>query len=154
MNMKKVFSMMLVMALSMTMAWAQNVLNNKADNIVGDYQGVQGGEPFKTHITKMNDGTYKCQIYWVQTATEKDGSPRLDEKNPDKSLRKVPANQIVLFKGLKYDESKKVWTGTKIYDPQRGLNANCTAQFDKEGRLKITGKVLGIGETVVWKKIK
>ena len=29
----------------------------------------------------------------------------------------------------------KEWGGCKIYDPQRGINANCTIVFDKDGRL-------------------
>lgn len=143
----------MILMMGMTMAMAQNVLNNKADNIVGDYQGVQGGEPFKARITKQSNGTYKAQIYWVKNDTEKNGAKRLDEKNPDKSLRNVPCDQIVLFKGLTYDADNKQWGGTKIYDPQRGIRANCTAQFAKDGTLKISGKIMGIGETVTWKKL-
>ena len=152
-NMKKFTSLLLMLSLCVSMALAQNPLNNKADNILGDYQGVQNGEPFKTHITKLSNGTYKCQIYWVKNATDKNGKTRLDENNPDKSLRSVRCDQIVLFKGLKYDAKNKEWSGCKIYDPQRGINANCTIVFDKDGRLKVSGKILGIGETVYWKKL-
>ena len=81
------------------------------------------------------------------------GKKLLDEKNPDKSLRSKPCDQIVLFSGLQYNSKKHHWDGTKIYDPQRGMRANMTAEFTEDGKLKIRGSVMGIGETIYWEKI-
>ena len=80
------------------------------------------------------------------------GNKILDTKNPDKNLRSKPADQVVLFSGLKYDTKKRCWNDTKIYDPQRGLKASMTAEFVADGRLRIKGPVLGIGESVFWNK--
>ena len=98
----------------------------------------------------MSDGTYQGQVMWLEISCDKNGNKLLDVKNPDKSLRNTPCDQIVLFSGLKYNAKKQCWDGAKIYDPQRGLRANMTAEFTKEGKLKIRGSLMGIGESVYW----
>ena len=148
-----------VILLAVTLAcfgatFAQNALNNKADNIVGTYQGKQGEDLFKATITKQSDGSFKGQVIWVEHDRDVNGNKLLDEKNPDKSLRTVPCDQIVLFSGLKYNAKDQRWDDTKIYDPQRGIKAKMQAEFTKEGQLKIRGSVMGIGESVYWDKIK
>ena len=131
---------------------AQNTLNDKADNIVGTYSGKQGDDRFKVKIVKLTDGTYRGQVVWMERDKDAKGNKILDTKNPDKSLRSKPADQAVLFSGLKYNEKKRCWNDAKIYDPQRGLRANMTAEFIADGRLRIKGTVLGIGESVYWQK--
>ena len=108
---------------------------------------------FKAQFTKQNDGTYQCQIIWLEKDRDANGNKLLDVKNPDKSLRNTPADRIVIFSGLKYDGKDHEWGGTKIYDPQRGVKAKMTASFAADGRLKITGSVLLISESVYWNKI-
>lgn len=131
---------------------AQSALNDKADNIVGTYSGKQGDDRFKVKIVKLTDGTYRGQVIWMERDKDAKGNKILDTKNPDKSLRSRPADQVVLFSGLKYDSKKRCWNDTKIYDPQRGLKASMTAEFVADGRLRIKGSVLGIGESVFWNK--
>ena len=143
-----------VMLMGCSMSFAQNELNNNGDNIVGTYESTQNGDRFKAKIEKLKDGTYRAQVFWVENDKDANGNKRLDEKNPDKSLRNTPADRIVLFSGLKYDAKKKEWNGTKIYDPQRGIRAKMTASFEKDGRLKLTGSVLLISESVYWKRIQ
>lgn len=131
---------------------AQSVLNDKADNIVGTYSGKQGDDRFRAKIVKLTDGTYRGQVIWMERDKDAKGNKILDTKNPDKNLRSKPADQVVLFSGLKYDSKKRCWNDTKIYDPQRGLKASMTAEFVSDGRLRIKGTVLGIGESVFWNK--
>ncbi len=129
---------------------AQNTLNDKADNIVGTYSGKQGNDKFKVKIVKLKDGTYRGQVIWMEHDRDAKGNKLLDTKNPDKSLRSTPSDRTVIFSGLKYDSKKRCWGDTKIYDPQRGIKVNMTAEFMADGRLRIKGKVLGIGESVYW----
>lgn len=143
-----------VLATFLGTTMAQNVLNTKADNIVGIYQSKQGDDSFKASITKLPDGTYRGQVIWLENDRDANGNKRVDEKNPDKSLRNVPCDQIVLFSGLEYNAKQKRWDGAKIYDPQRGLKANLRAEFIDNGQLKIRGSILGISESVYWDKIQ
>lgn len=133
---------------------AQIALNNKADNIVGTYSGKQGDDNFKAKIVKLSNGTYRGQVIWLEHDRDTQGRKILDTKNPDKSLRSKPADQIILFSGLKYDAKKHRWDNTKIYDPQRGLKANMTAEFTADGNLRIKGSLMGISESVYWSKIE
>lgn len=149
--MKKIISIIAATILASVMCLAQN---NKADNILGKYSAVQNGDGYKVQITKNADGTYKAQIYWVSDPVDpKTGKKNLDVKNPDKSLRNVPTDRIVLIDGLKYDAAAQQWGDTKIYDPQRGIRANCTVKFENAKVLKVSGKILGIGETATWTRI-
>lgn len=149
--MEKFISIVIAAIAAMTVCFAQN---DKADNIVGKYSSVQGGEAYKVAVTKKSDGTYKAQIYWVAKLIDpKTGKKRLDENNPDRSLRSVPADRIVLFDGLRYDSSKQVWTDAKIYDPQRGIRASCTARFENSSVLLVRGSMFGIGETATWTRV-
>ena len=135
-------------------AMAQNPLNGRADNIVGTYAGMQGNDRFRARIVKLTNGTYRAQVVWLEHDRDAKGNKILDTKNPDKALRNRPADQIVLFSGLKYNAKKHRWDDTKIYDPQRGLRAKMTAEFEADGRLRVRGSLLGIGESVYWKKIE
>lgn len=124
------------------------------DAIVGNWLAVQDGVSSHASITRSADGTYKCQLYWVEDSIGPDGKKYLDVKNPDKNLRSVPVDKVVLFTGLKYDASKKQWSGAKIYDPTRGIRANVTCTLVDGDTLRLKGTVLGIGETVTWTRIK
>ena len=75
-------------------------------------------------------------------------------KNPDKALRNVDVDQIVIVKGLKYEADKKRWGGAKIYDPTKGLQVNATAEFETADKLKLRGTILGVGVTLYWTRIQ
>lgn len=151
--MRKLAIALSAIALAVLPVKAQN-LNEGADNIVGTYFTSHGGEDSRIAVTKASDGTYQAQVIWCNNDHDASGKKYTDIKNPDKSLRNTPCDQIVLVKGLKYNASKKVWNDAKIYDPTRGIKANVTIKFLEDGRLSVRGQVLGIGETVYWKKIK
>ena len=128
--------------------------NDKADNIVGEYLTDRGGSKSKVRVTKNVDGTYDAQVFWVEKPLDAKGNKRKDVKNPDKSLRNVDIDQVVVVKGLKYDANDKVWGDTKIYDPSKGIRVNVTAEFESPEKLKLRGTILGIGTTIYWTKIK
>ena len=150
----KLFMTLAIMLMCGQFAVAQNTPNDNADNIVGTYEGVQNGDRFKAKIEKMKDGTYRGQMLWVENDKDENGNKKLDEKNPDKKLRKTPIERIVIFSGLKYDEKDKRWGDCKIYDPQRGIRANLEVWFEKDGQLRLKGSKFGISESVYWKKIE
>ena len=153
--MKRFLIALTAVLFAMLPASAQSAKNSSADNIIGKYESVQGTDAYKVEVTKNADGTYKAQIYWMKDPIDpRTGKKALDVKNPDKSLRNRPCDQIVLIQHLKYIPAKKVWGDAKIYDPQRGIKANVTAQFLQDGRLSLKATVLGIGETVYWTPVE
>ena len=128
--------------------------NDKADNIVGEYLTDRGGNKSKVRVTKNPDGSFSAQVFWVEKPFDAKGNKRKDVKNPDKSLRNVDIDQVVIVKGLKYDAEDKTWGGTKIYDPSKGIRVNVTAEFESADKLKLRGTILGIGTTLYWTRIK
>lgn len=129
-------------------------INDKADNIVGEYLTDRGGSKSKIRISKNVHGTYDAQVFWVEHPLDKDGKKRKDVKNPDRSLRNVDIDKVVLVRGLQYDATEKEWSGTKIYDPTKGMRVNATAKFEDARRLKLRATIMGIGKTLYWHKIK
>ena len=146
--MKRMFSALAALFFSLCLM-AQN---DKADNIVGTYLCGTGKDAYKVQITQLANGAFKGAICWVASPKDENGNVVTDTKNPDKTLRNVPIDKVVIFDGLKYNADKKQWSDTKIYDPNRGIRANMTAKFDDEKTLIVSGTVLGIGEKVVWVK--
>ena len=133
---------------------AQDRLNSEADSILGEYEVRHQGEYTKVRVTKDTDGTYKAQVYWVENRLDEDGNVRVDEKNPDKSLRHVECDKIILFSGLKYNKEKSRWDGAKVYDPTRGLRANVVCEFMEDGTFRVKGFLLGFSQSIYWKPIR
>ena len=149
---KVIFTLLSVMLLTLQ-AQAQDY-NSNGDNIIGEYTSDRGGSLSKIRVTKAEDGTYSAQVYWVENALDKNGNKRKDVKNPDKSLRNVDIDQVVLISGLKYDAKDKEWSGADIYDPTMGMKVSVDVEFISPTRLKLFGNILGIGKKVYWDKIK
>ena len=147
-----VFTLLCAMTFSLT-TFAQD-LNSNGDNILGEYLSLKDGSKSKIKITKEADGTYTAQVYWVEKSLDANGNKRKDVKNPNKSLRNVDLDKVVLVKGLKYDTKDKEWSDTKIYDPGSGKIYSVDIEFKDAKTLKVYGNILGIGKTVYWEKIK
>ncbi len=153
--MRKILSMVLCAAMMFAAnvsVFAQDV-NSNPDSIVGEYLTDRGGSKSKVRVTKNSDGTYSAQVFWVEKPLDAQGNKRKDVKNPDKSLRSVDIDQVVIVKGLKYDAKDKTWGDAKIYDPSKGIRVDVTAVFETNEKLKLRGTIFGIGTTLYWNKI-
>ena len=152
--MKKLIMILFCAMMAVVPSFAQAPLNGKADNIVGEYLTDRGGSKSKVRVTKAADGTYTAQLFWVENPTDAKGNKRKDVNNPDKKLRNVDIDKVVLVRGLKFDADDKEWSGAKIYDPTKGIRVNATAKFETANKLKLRATILGIGQTIYWQKIK
>jgi uncharacterized protein (DUF2147 family) len=151
--MKKILMILVCAMMAVCPSFAQG-LNDKADNIVGEYLTDRGGSKSKVRVTKNAQGTYDAQVFWVDPPLDKEGKKRKDVKNPDKALRNVDIDKVILVRGLKFDTEDKEWSGAKIYDPTKGIKVNATAKFESKNKLKLRATILGIGTTLYWQKIK
>lgn len=154
--MKRLVLLLVAAAAAVLPSFAQSARNDNADSIVGEYlvPDAKNGDS-KVRFTKNAAGTYDCQVFWLAIPNDpKTGEPWLDFRNPDKSLRSGRVDRLVVIKGLKYDAGKKTWEGAKIYDPNRGLNANVKCRFADDNTLEVRGTVLGVGEKHNWKRLK
>lgn len=68
---------------------------------------------------------YECggalcgRTVWLKRMTSRDGSPRLDRRNPDPALRNRHWCGIEVITGLQ-PKGEGRWTGGKVYDPKTG----------------------------------
>ena len=150
--MKKFLFALLALVAFVAPVSSQN-LNDNGDNIVGEYLTDRGGSKSKVRVTRNDNGTYTAQVFWVENALDKNGNKRKDVKNPDKNLRNVDIDNVILVDGLKYDAQDKKWGGTKIYDPTKGLKVNVSAEFIEPTKLKLRGTIMGVGVTLYWQKL-
>ena len=149
---KLIFTLLWATMLAMP-SFAQSI-NKNGDEIIGEYLTDRGGSKSKVRVTKETNGTYTAQIFWVENPLDKNGNKRKDVNNPDKNLRNVDIDKVVIVKGLKFDKSEGEWNGTKIYDPSKGIRVNVEAEFVDAKKLKLFGNIWGIGTTIYWTKIK
>ncbi len=145
--MKKILLMLICLFTAMVSVNAQSA----ADKIVGNYKALRNGVNSKVKVFKVDDG-YRAQVTWVDNLKKKDGSILKDEKNPDKSKRNVPANEIVLIEKVKYNAGDKVWEGGRIYDPTNGKDYKVKLWFDGDKKLKLRGYIGPFYETMEWTK--
>ena len=139
-----------VLGLGLTAAAQENGLNVSAEEIIGTYYVSHGGENSKVRIFRDSDGTFTARVIWVENKFDRNGNVRLDEKNPDKSLRTTPCDQITIIEGLEFNPAKKRWDKGKRYDPTRGIRANVSCVFVSPDSLKVRGTLMGFGETIYW----
>ena len=152
-DMKKILSAIISIlssALAVHLQAQELPVNSDPDGITGTYYVSHGGENSKVRIFRDSDGTFTARVIWVENKFDRNGNVRLDEKNPDKSLRTTPCDQITIIEGLEFNPAKKRWDKGKIYDPTRGIRANVSCVFVSPDSLKVRGTLMGFGETIYW----
>lgn len=104
----------------------------------------------KIQIYKNSAGTYDGKIVWQKEPNE-DGKPKLDKKNPDKSLRSRPLMNLVIVKHLKSVGNNKYEGGT-IYDPKSGNTYSSKAELTSANTMKLRGYIglSLLGRTQTW----
>lgn len=76
----------------------------------------------KVEIYKRSDGKYYGKIVWLKEPN-KDGKPKLDNKNKDEKLRNQTIIGLNVLKGFTKDG--ELYTGGTIYDPRNGKTYSC-----------------------------
>jgi uncharacterized protein (DUF2147 family) len=105
-------------------------------------------------------GTELCgKIVWLKTPTYTDsrdgpiGTPLLDSRNPDPSLRQRPIDGLRIMQGFRQEE-EATWGGGTVYDPKSGRTYRGKIRMTSPDRLELRGYV-GIplfGRTSVWRR--
>ena len=141
--MKKIFISMILMLAPLAAAFAQDVIGKwKLEDGTAIVEVYQEGDVFNG------------KIVWLEKPTEADGSPAVDDKNPDPKLRTRQVIGLNMLSGLKKTGSE--YTGGTIYDPGNGKTYNCS--------MKVEGDVLHVrgsldkrgllGRTMDWFRVK
>ncbi|MDX2445182.1 MAG: DUF2147 domain-containing protein [Bacteroidales bacterium] len=106
-------------------------------------------------VYKTGDN-YFGKVIWMLDENEEDGTPKVDDKNPDTKLQSRPVMGLVLLKDFTFDSKKSEWSEGSIYDPKNGKTYDCYMWMEGED-LKIKGFVMGmrfIGRKTTWTTAK
>jgi uncharacterized protein (DUF2147 family) len=122
---------------------AQNPIR-ESDRILGKWE------------TKSGDNIliYKEGDQYFGRPVLKPGEVRLDEHNPDESLRDRSLNDIINMKNFRYTK-KDFWSGGTIYDPNNGKTYKCHITMESLDTIKVRGYIgfSLLGRTEVWSRV-
>lgn len=149
----KRFLMLMVAGVFALSAAVASASTNGGDRILGVYKAVKDGAVSKVRISKIGDNTYQAQVFWVEKATNPDGSIRTDLKNPDPAKRNTPSNQIVLIEKVSYVAEDGEWKNGNIYDPTSGKVYRTVVDFKDEKTLRVRGYLGPFSKSLYWYRL-
>jgi len=112
---------------------------------------TQNGDS-KVTISKDSNGKFSGEITWLKEPN-RNGKPKLDDKNPDASLQSRPVLGLVILSGFNYEKDDKEWIDGKIYDPKEGKTYKCLMWFEEDSNVLHVKGYIGfslIGKQVIW----
>jgi len=121
----------------------------EADAVLGQWYTDAEKKDVVVEIYKDND-LYSGKVVWLKNPDEDDGTPKVDDENPDEARRNDPILGMNLVKGFTY-KGKNKWADGTIYDPNNGKTYKCKMSL-KGDDLKVRGfiGVALLGRTVHW----
>jgi len=131
-----------------------SVTAQEENRILGTWLTQYGDS--KVTIKKDSNGKYYGEISWLKEPN-KNGKPKVDDKNPDVKLQSRPVMGLMILGGFTYEKDDKEWIDGKIYDAKEGKTYKCLMWFEEDlNKLHIKGYIgfSFIGKQVVWIKEK
>ena len=122
-----------------------------AEDVVGKWKLSDGSAIVEVY---QNGDVYNGKIVWLQNPTEADGSPAVDNNNPDAKLRSRQLIGLNMLSDLKKGEGE--YSGGSIYDPGNGKTYNCSMKVEGDV-LKVRGSLDKrglLGRTMDWFRVK
>jgi uncharacterized protein (DUF2147 family) len=122
--------------------------------LAADPQGVWLTQDKDAVLTITNCGDQLCgRIIWLESATDRGGSRRLDQNNPDPAKRTQRICGLVVISGLQPSGPNK-WDGY-VYNPQDGktYSGNITVLSDRALRLRAYIGLPIFGKSQTWTRV-
>ena len=122
-----------------------------AGDVVGKWKLSDGSAIVEVY---QNGDVYNGKIVWLQNPTEADGSPAVDNNNPDAKLRSRQLIGLNMLSDLKKGDGE--YSGGSIYDPGNGKTYNCSMKVEGDV-LKVRGSLDKrglLGRTMDWFRVK
>ena len=141
--MKRILCALLFVVMSASAAMAQDV--------IGKWKLEDGSAIVEVY---QDGDVFNGRIVWLEKPTEADGSPAVDNNNPDKALRSRQLIGLNMLHGLKAADGE--YSGGKIYDPGNGKTYNCSMKVEGDV-LKVRGSLDKkglLGRTMDWFRVK
>ena len=114
-----------------------------------------GRHNLEVQVYKKNDN-FRAKIIWFKIEdTTRPMDTRMDENNPNPSLRSRKWLGMEVLRNLKFNEEDNEWQDGIIYDAKHGRYWDSVAWINNNGLLKVKGYWVfrWISETLTFKKI-
>jgi len=98
-------------------------------------------------------GSLCGRIVWQKSALRADGSPDIDDRNPDPALRRRPICGLQIIGELTRSDPAS-WDGGWVYDPDSGKTYHVKLTIEGADTLRLRGYI-GIpllGESQLWRR--
>jgi uncharacterized protein (DUF2147 family) len=79
-------------------------------------------------------------------------APDHDVNNPDPALRGRKIVGLPILTG--FEAGGNLWKGGRAYDPKSGKSYRSTMQLQPDGRLKVSGCILFICQSMLWTRVR
>ena len=122
-----------------------------AQDVVGKWKLEDGSAIVEVY---RQGEVYNGKIVWLAKPTEADGSPAVDDNNPDAKLRSRQLIGLNMLSNLKKGDGE--YAGGSIYDPGNGKTYNCSMKVEGDV-LKVRGSLDKrglLGRTMDWFRVK
>ena len=122
-----------------------------AEDVVGEWKLSDGSAIVEVY---QSGDVYNGKIVWLKNPTKADGSPAVDNNNPDAKLRSRQLIGLNMLSNLK--KGDKEYSGGSIYDPGNGKTYNCSMKVEGDV-LKVRGSLDKrglLGRTMDWFRVK
>jgi len=99
-----------------------------------------------------DDAATSCgRIIWLWEANDEHGRPRVDSRNPDRTLRARSLVGVEIVRGLR-ETAPGVWSEGALYNPDDGRTYTGTIRI-RNGALELRGCALNVFcQTQVWRR--
>ena len=124
----------------------------KATDVLGFWLSEEGRAVIE--VTQVGD-KFQGKLVWLKVIADGEVKDKLDENNPDESLRSRSLQGLINLKDFVFDGDDE-WEDGTIYDPKSGKTYSAKMELEDQNTLEIRGFV-GIslfGRTTTWKRQK
>ncbi len=110
---------------------------NKEDAIIGKWITIEKNVEIEVY---KKDNKFRAKILWFKIEdTTRPMNTRMDEKNPNPSLRTRKWLGMEILRNLKYNAEDDEWQDGIIYEPRHGREWDSIAWINNAGLLKVKG---------------
>ena len=128
-----------------------------AGSALADPKGVWLSGSGKSHVKIFpceDDNEKLCgEIVWLRSPLGKDGKPRRDIHNDNKSLRDRPIMGLRVLWDLE-DDGRGEWDDGEIYNPEDGETYDAEMEEVDANTLKVRGCVWFLCKTQTWERVE
>ena len=123
--------------------------------LAADPYGIWLNEPKDAHVKlySCNKDELCGEIVWFKRPNGKDGKPRRDVKNEDKSLRKRPLLGIRMLWGME-DQGDGEWEDGEIYNARDGETYDGKVEVIDANTIEVSGCVWFVCKTETWTRVE